>query len=58
MGHAQFHEVVHSCTHAAGSACSALGQSQELAAVLRGYAGIAGDGEVPVVHLIYHCIGK
>ena len=41
MGHAQFHEVVHS-----------------LAAVLRGYAGIAGDGEVPVVHLIYHCIGK
>ena len=58
MGHAQFHKVVHACTHSAGSARAGLGESHELAAVFRGYAGIAGDGKVPVVHLIYHCIGK
>ena len=58
MGHAQFHEVVHSCTHAAGSACAGLGQSEEFAPVLRGNSGIGGDREIPVMHLVDHCICK
>lgn len=41
-----------------GPACAGLGQSEEFAPVLMGNSGIGGDREIPVMHLVDHCICK
>ena len=52
MCNPQFLEMVYSCLCALRTACACLREGEELAAVLRGYSGIAGNGKVPVVHFI------